>query len=102
MQLVYSSLEEEHVSILGILSGNLKNIELLENTSKYIAHYKVLDLDYEGVFQFNKNSGLLKSITLTIDAHQYLSVKVKSVDFIIYNDMPNINYDNFEIIDFRD
>ena len=102
MQLVYSSFEKEHLSILDILSGNSDNIELLENTSKYFAHFKVLGLDYEGTFQFDKNSGMLKLVTLTIDENQNLSVQVKTFDFVMDNEMPKINYNNFEIIDLRD
>ena len=101
-QLVYSSIEKEYLSVLGILSGNLDSIELQEETSKYFAHFKVLKLDYEGTFQFDKNSELLKLVTLTIDKNQNLSVEIKSVDYIMENEIPTINDKNFEIIDLRD
>ena len=101
-QLVYSYAEKEHLNILGILSGNLYGIELQENTDKYSAHFKVLDLDYEGTFQFDKNSGLLKMVTLTVDENQNFAIEVKSVDLIMDNGIQNIDHNNFEIIDLRD
>ena len=101
-QLVYSSIEKDHLSILDILSGNLNNIEFLDNTSKYIDHFKVLKLGYKGTFQFDKDSGLLKMIKLFIDGDQTLMVEVKSIDFIDQYDMSIINDKNFEVIDLRD
>ena len=41
-QLVYSSIDKDHLSILDILSGNLDNIEFLDKTSKHIDHFEVL------------------------------------------------------------
>ena len=101
-QLIYSSIDEDHLSILDILSGNLNNIEFLDKTSKYIDHFKVLKLGYKGTFQFDRDSGLLKMIKLFIDGDQSLMVEVKSINFIDQYDMSIINDKNFEVIDLRD
>ena len=101
-QLVYSSIEKDHSSILDILSGNLNNIEFLNKTSTHIDHFNVLKLGYKGTFQFDKNSGLLKLVKLFIDEDQSLTVEVKSIDFIEYYDISDINDNKFEVIDLRD
>ena len=101
-QLVYSSIDKDHLSILDILSGNLENIEFLDKTSKYIDHFEVLKLGYKGTFEFDRDSGLLKLIKLYIDEDQSFVVQVKSVDFIDHYDRVDIIDKNYEIIDFRD
>tara|TARA_B100000003_G_C10800738_1_gene318769 strand:+ start:194 stop:763 length:570 start_codon:yes stop_codon:yes gene_type:complete len=101
-QLVYSSIEKDHMSVLGILSGDLDNVEFLEKTSEYIDHFEVLKYGYKGTFQFDINSGLLKLIKLYVDRDQSLMVKVKSINFIDHYDMSAFNDKNFEVIDLRD
>ena len=101
-QLVYSSIDKSHLSILDSLSGNLDNIEFLDKTSKYLDHFKVLNLGHRGMFQFDKNSGLLKLVKLFIDSDQSLMVVVKSVNYIDHYDMSIIVDKNFEIIDLRE
>tara|TARA_B100001250_G_C19508802_1_gene660748 strand:+ start:41 stop:610 length:570 start_codon:yes stop_codon:yes gene_type:complete len=101
-QIIYSSIDKDHLSILDILSGNLDNIEFLDKTSKYIDDFEVDKLGYKGSFQFDNDSGLLKLVKLIIDKDQSLMVEVKSVDLIENYDIPKINDKNFEIIDFRD
>ena len=101
-QLIYSSIEKDHLSILDILSGNLNNIELLDKTSTHINHFRVVKLGYKGIFQFDKNSGMVNFVKLSIDEDQNLMVEVKSVDFIEEYDMPVIDDEKFEVIDFRD
>ena len=101
-QLVYSSIDNDYLSILDILSGNLENIEFLDKKNKHINHFKVLKLGYKGNFQFDRGSDQLKLINLFIDEDQNLMVKVKSVDFIDHFDMSSIYNENFEVIDLRD
>ena len=101
-QLVYSSIDKDHLSILDILSGNLDNIEFLDKTNKYIDHFEVLKLGYKGTFQFDKYSGLLKLVKLSIDQDQSLMIEVKSVNFIEHFEISNINDKNYEVIDLRD
>ena len=101
-QLIYSSIDKGHLSILDILSGNLNNTVILNKTSKHTEHFEELKLGYKGTFQFDKNSGLLKTVKLFIDDDQSLMIKVKSVDFIRQYDMSDINDKNFEVIDLRD
>ena len=101
-QLVYSSIDKDHLSILDILSGDLDNIEFLDKTNKHIDHFEVLKLGYKGTFQFDRDSGHLKLIKLFIDGDQNLMVQVKSVNFIDHFDMSSIYNENFEVIDLRD
>ena len=101
-QLVYSSIDNDNLSILDILSGDSDKIEFLVKTDPYIDNFKVLKLGYEGTFQFDKNSGMLKSVKLFIDEDQSLIIEVKSVSFIENYDILNINDKKFEIIDLRD
>ena len=101
-QLIYSSIDTDHISILDILSGNLDNIEFLDKTSKHIDDFAVPNLGYKGSFQFDNDSGLLKSVKLIIDEDQSLMVEVKSVGLIENYDLPEFNHKNFEVIDFRD
>ena len=101
-QLVYSSIDKDYLSILDILSGKLDNIKFLNKSNTHIDHFYVDNLGYKGTFQFDKNSGLLKTVKLFIDDDQSLMVKVKSVDFIHHYDMSDINDKNFEVIDLRD
>ena len=101
-QLLYSSIEKDHLSILDVLSGNLDNIEFLEKTSEHINHFKVVKLGYKGIFQFDKNSGAVELVKLFIDEDQSFMIEVKSVDFIEDYDMPVIDVKEFEVIDFRD
>ena len=101
-QLVYSSIDKDHLSILDILSGDLDNIEFLDKTNKHIDHFEVLKLGYQGTFQFDKDSGLLKLVKLSIDQDQSLMVEVKSVNFIEDFDISDINDKNYEVIDLRD
>ena len=101
-QLIYSSIDTDYLSILDILSGNLDNIEFLNKTSKHIDDFEVHKLGYKGSFQFDNDSGLLKSVKLIIDEDQSLMVEVKSIDLIENYEIPEINYNNFEVIDFRD
>ena len=102
MQLVYSSIEKDHLSILDILSGNLDNIEFLDKMSMHMDHFTVQELGYEGSFEFDKNNSLLKFIKLSIDEDQSLMVKVKSVNFIEDYDFTNIYDKKYEVIDLRD
>ena len=101
-QLVYSSIDKDHLSILDILSGDLDNIEFLDKTNKHIDHFEVLKLGYKGTFQFDENSGLLNLIKLFVDEDQSLMVEIKSIDFIDNYDVLDINHNNFEVIDLRD
>ena len=101
-QLVYSSIEKDHLSILDILSGKLDNIKFLSKTSAHIDHFDVLNLGYKGTFQFDKDSGLLNTVKLLIDDDQSLMVKVKTIDFIEHYDMSDFNDKKFEVIDLRD
>ena len=102
MQLVYSSVEKDHLSILDILSGKLEYIEFLDKTNTHTDHFKVENLGYQGTFQFDKNTGLLSLIKLFIDEEQSLKVEVKSFDFINNYEVMDINHNNFEVIDLRD
>ena len=101
-QLVYSSIDKDHLSILDILSGDLDNIEFLDKTNKHIDHFEVLKLGYKGTFQFDKDSGLLKLVKLSIDQDQSIMIEIKSVDFIDHYDMSIVKDENFEVIDLRD
>ena len=101
-QLIYSSIDKDYLSILDILSGNLDNIEFLDKTNKHIDHFEVIKLGYKGTFQFDKDSGLLKLVKLSIDQDQSLMVEVKSVNFIEDFDISDINDKNYEVIDLRD
>ena len=101
-QLIYSYIDKDHLSILDILSGNIENIEFLDKTSKHIDDFEVNKLGYKGSFQFDNDSGLLKSVKLIIDEDQSLMVEVKSVGLIENYDLPEFNHKNFEVIDFRD
>jgi hypothetical protein len=62
----------------------------------------VLKLGYKGTFQFDKDSGLLKLVKLSIDQDQSLMVEVKSVNFIEDFDISDIKDKNYEVIDLRD
>ena len=88
--------------ILDILSGNSDNIEFLDKTNKHIDHFEVLKLGYKGTFQFDKYSGLLKLVKLSIDQDQSLMREVKSVNLIEHFDISVINDKNYEVIDLRD
>ena len=101
-QLVYSTIEKDHLSILDILSGKIDNIEFLDKTSLHIDNFEIPKLGYKGNFQVDKNSGLLKFLKLFVDKDQSLSVEVKSIDFIESYDMLDFNYEKFEVIDLRD
>tara|TARA_B100000287_G_scaffold414984_1_gene448103 strand:+ start:206 stop:775 length:570 start_codon:yes stop_codon:yes gene_type:complete len=101
-QLVYSSIDNNHLSILDIISGNLDNIELMDQKSKHTYHFRVPKLEYEGIFEFDKYSSQLKMVNLFIDKDQSVMVEVKSVQYLDYYDMSIINGENFEVIDLRE
>ena len=101
-QLVYSLIDKNHLSILDILSGHLNNIQFLEKKSKYVDHFKVLELGYEGTFEFHEENGLLKLIKLHEGEEQTIIIEVESIDFIHNYIVPGINGKNFEIINLRD
>ncbi len=102
LQLVYSSIDKNHLSILDILSGSFNNIQFLDKKSSHIDHFKIVELGYDGIFQFDENTGLLNIIKLEIDKDQSLMVEVKSFDYIDHYDISDINEKNFEVIDLRD
>ncbi len=101
-QLVYSFAEKDHLSILDILSGKLDNIEFLDKVNMHTDHFKVENLGYHGIFEFDKSSGLLSLIKLFVDRDQSIMVEVKSIDFIDDYKGLDINHNNFEVIDLRD
>ena len=101
-QIVFSAIDEDHLSILDILSGNLDNIVFLEKTSRHFDDFEVLRKGYRGTFQFDRDSGLLKMVKLFIDKDQSFEIKVKSIDFIKHYDMSDTHDKNFEVIDLRE
>tara|TARA_B100002051_G_scaffold273939_1_gene313846 strand:+ start:783 stop:1352 length:570 start_codon:yes stop_codon:yes gene_type:complete len=101
-QLVYSSVDKDHLSILDILSGKLDNIQFLDKTNKYTDHFEVQNLGYRGTFEFDKDSGLLKLVRLHVDDDQSLKIEIKSIDFVKNYEMSIVDNENFEVIDLRD
>ena len=101
-QLVYSSIDNNQLSVLDIMSGNLENIEFMDQKSNHTYHFKVPKLEYEGILEFDKVSNQLKLVNFYIDGDQSVTIEVKSVQHINYYDMSIANDENFEVIDLRE
>ena len=101
-QIIYSSFNNNQINIFDILSGDSDQIKFLDDKNEYINNFDIPQYGYRGIFEFHQNNGLLKSIKLNIDEYQTFMVEVKSIDFIEYYEIPDINDYGFEIVDLRE
>jgi len=100
-QVVYSSADSKQLGIFDILSGNKEFLEFSDNNNDYINNFIVHDLGYSGLFEFDRNTELLKLIKLRISDSQIILIDIISIDVIKDYIRPDFDKNKFEIVDLR-
>ena len=81
----------------------LDQIEFLDKdlqSNKY--HFAILSLGFKGYFKFQENTGVLQSIHLIMDSNQAISINIVLMEILESRFTPEMDLENFEIIDLRD
>ena len=101
-QVLYSSINKDNLSLMTILSGNKNKIEFIKNYDRdFNYHFTISELGFDGFFSFNNKTGLIESLNLEIGQNQSMYIEVISIDLIDNFSMPEVNVENFDIIDLR-
>ena len=101
-QVIFSSINKEHLSLMTILSANKDKIKFTDNYDQdFNYHFTVSQLGFDGFFSFNNKTGLMQSLNLEIGQNQSMYIEVISIELIDSFSMPKVNAENFDIIDFR-
>ena len=101
-QVVYSSIDSSKLGIFDILSGNKEFIEFSDNKNNdYVNNCIVHGLGYNGLFEFDRGTGILKLIKLEISDSQIILIDIISIDVVKDYIMPDFDKNKFEIVDLR-
>jgi len=102
-QVVYSSIDRRQLGVFDILSGNKEFIEFSDNKNNdYVNNFTVYELGYSGLFEFDRDTGLLKLIKLEISNSQNILIDILSIGFVKDYIRPDLDSNKFEIVDLRD
>ena len=102
-QILYNDIDRTQFNILDLLSGRRDQIEFLDKDSdshKY--HFVIPLLGFKGFFDFRRDNGHLENVTLIIGPNQLITIKVISMEILKNKFIPNLEVENFEIIDLRE
>ena len=100
-QVVYSYVDSRQLGIFDILSGNKEFIEFSDNNNDYVNNFIVHGLGYSGLFEFDRDTGMLKLIKLEISDSQIILIDIISIDVVKDYIMPDFDKNKFEIVDLR-
>jgi len=101
-QVVYSSVDNRQLGVFDIISGNKEFIEFSDNkNSDYVNNFIVHGLGYSGLFEFDRDTGVLKLIKLEISDSQIILIDIISIDVVKDYIMPDFDKNKFEIVDLR-
>ncbi len=101
-QVVYSPVDSRQIGVLDILSGNKNFIEFTDDLkNSWVHNFTIRDLGYNGLFEFDKGTEMLKMVKLEIGDGQIIVIKIKSIQIIKDYTIPSFDKNTFEIIDLR-
>ena len=100
-QVVYNDLAFEELNLFDILSGNRKYIKFLMDKVDFNKfNFFIPTHGFKGYFLFEPRSGHLKLIFIEINLNQSVSIDINKIE-ILDDYLPEIEVDNFEVIDLR-
>ena len=101
-QVLFNSINKDHFTLMTLLSGNRNKIKFIDKYGhNFNYHFTVPQLEFDGFFSFNNETGLLQGLNLEIGQNQSMYIEVISIEFIDSFSMPKVNVENFDIIDLR-